>query len=70
MTFVEMWKAAPQEKRSAIVSEIAVAGVALSTAYSYCNGTRKPKLLYKEHIKKLVKKHFDVNLPISELFPN
>lgn len=70
MTFVELWKAAPQHVRSRIVSDIAVKGVALSTAYAYCNGTRTPMLLMKEHIQKLVKIHFKIKAPIEELFPS
>lgn len=70
MSFVEMWKAAPQHVRSRIVSDIAVKGVALSTAYAYCNGTRKPMLLMQEHIQKVVKNHFKIKASLEELFPN
>lgn len=69
MTIKEVMNSASQEQRNLVIAAIVNDGVAISTAYCYCNGSRKPKHLYRVNIQKYIKKYVGVSVPLPELFP-
>lgn len=62
-------KTATGTQRGQVMSAIVKDGMSMSAAYAYCNGTRRPKLLYRLRIRDYIKKYIGVDVPLSELFP-
>ena len=69
MAIKEIWETAGQKQRNDLLTLIVMDGVSYPTAYSWCNGTRRPKPLYQENIRKYVKDVFGVEESVEELFP-
>lgn len=69
MSIKEIMKGATDPQRGQILTAIVGDGVAVSTAYAYCNGNRRPKYLYQVRIQKYIKKYIGMDVPLSELFP-
>ncbi len=69
MAIKEIWEAAGQKQRNDLLTLIVMDGVSYPTAYFWCNGTRRPKPLYQENIRKYVKDVFGVEESVEELFP-
>ena len=55
MEIKKIWETASQKQRNELMTLIVMDGVAYPTAYSWCNGSRRPKPLYQERILKYVK---------------
>lgn len=57
------------EKSSAMVRDICSGTLrAPSTVYMWLKGERKPCFLEQRYIRSVVKKHYNVSVPLSELF--
>ena len=57
------------EKSSAMVRDICSGTMrAPSTVYMWLKGERKPCFLEQQFIRKMVKKHYSVSVPLAELF--
>lgn len=69
MTFIEIMKEATPQQRGKVMAAIIADGVSASAAYAYCNGSRRPKYLYRVQIQKHVKKFLGWEVPLDELFP-
>lgn len=70
MTIKEIYTAANSEQRNSVLVRIVDDGVAMSTAYAYCNGTRIPKKLYREKIRDYVGEIMHVQATTEDLFPD
>ena len=69
MNIKKIWETASQKQRNELMTLIVMDGVSYPTAYSWCNGTRRPKPLYQENIRKYVNDVFGVEESVEELFP-
>ena len=69
MNIKKIWETASQKQRNELMTLIVMDGVAYPTAYSWCNGSRRPKPLYQERILKYVKDVFGIESTAEELFP-
>lgn len=69
MEIKQVWDTLTQEQRSTVLVELVEEGVAMSTAYCYCNGNRRPKKPYRRAICKGLKKATGKEFTAEELFP-
>lgn len=69
MNIKKIWETASQKQRNELMTLIVMDGVAYPTAYSWCNGSRRPKPLYQERILKYMKDVFGIESTAEELFP-
>ncbi len=69
MNIKEIWGTADLKQRNELLTLIVMDGVSYPTAYSWCNGTRKPKPLYQKRIRGYVKDVLGVEAAVDELFP-
>lgn len=69
MTFKEIMNNTGQQERGLVIAAIISDGVAPSTAYAWCSGARRPRLLYQMQIQKHVKRILGLSVPLAEMFP-
>jgi hypothetical protein len=69
MTFVELMSNATPDQRTKMKIAIVSDGFSFSTANSWSNGGRTPKTYYQHQLKKHIKRIFDLDLCVAELFP-
>lgn len=69
MDIKKIWESADLKQRNELLTLIVMDGVSYPTAYSWCNRTRRPKMLYQKNIRKYVKDVFGIEESIEELFP-
>lgn len=69
----EVFKDMTAWQRQKLLNSMINDGAALSTAYAWCNGTRRPKYLYRLRIRTSVNrimKHTGHTYTLEELFPD
>ncbi len=69
MDIKRIWETAGLKQRNEMLTLIVMDGVSYPTAYSWRNGTRRPKPLYQENIRNYVKDVFGIDANVNELFP-
>ena len=69
MDIKRIWETAGLKQRNELLTLIVMDGVSYPSAYSWCNGNRRPKPLYQERIKGYVKDVFGIEASVDELFP-
>lgn len=69
MTINEIYNTMSEAQRASLKTRIMMDGVAYTTAYAYCRGTRRPKLLYRQRIAGHIKAILGINYTVDELFP-
>lgn len=70
MNIKQLFKNLTDAQRNEIYARIIMDGVALSTAYAYCNGQRRPKQLYREKIRQYLEEIAGIEVTVEELFPD
>ena len=69
MTFVELMAGATKSQRTKITILVLGDGLSYSAFSSWCKGKRNPQPYYQTVLQKSIKRIFDKDLTIEELFP-
>lgn len=69
MTFTEAYKSLDVKQRTSVVSSLMADSISYAAIYSWIAGVRTPKTYVQKKIHKLLIKHANMNIPVTELFP-
>ncbi|MBQ7623009.1 MAG: hypothetical protein IJS66_04660 [Bacteroidales bacterium] len=70
MTIKEVMGAATGVQRGNVISAIVRDGFSATTAYSFCNGTRRPRAFYMDRLCAILRKYAGYTGTPGELYPD
>lgn len=69
MTFIEAYKSLDMKQRTSITTSLMADGITYEAFSKWTRGARTPKIYVQKKIHKLLIKHANLNIPVTELFP-